>query len=106
MITYLTDGDNQSVQNKTLKIQIADKIYTALTGKDGKATLTVNNLKPNDYNVKIYFEGDEDYAASQTTTSIKVKKAPLAIKLSNYNTYVDSDLFLKLVYTIQLLKML
>lgn len=95
LVTYLTDGDNQTVQNKTLKIQIADKIYTALTGKDGKATLTLNNLKPNDYKVKIYFEGDEDYAASQTTTSIKVKKAPLAVKISNYNTYVDSDLFFK-----------
>ena len=92
---YLTDGNHQAISNKTLKMQIADKFYDALTDKSGRATLTIANLKPDKYSVKIYFDGDEEYAPSQATSTIKVKKAPLAVKLSNYNTYADSDLFFK-----------
>ena len=92
---YLTDGNHQAISNKTLNVQVADKFYDALTDKSGRATLTISNLKPDTYSVKIYFDGDDDYAPSQAASTIKVKKAPLAIKMSNYNTYVDSDLFFK-----------
>ncbi len=95
LVAYLTDDDNQAVQNKTLKVQIADKIYDALTDNGGKATWAIDNLKPKIYNIKIYFDGDDDYAPSHVASTIKIKKAPLAIKMSNYNTYVDSDLFFK-----------
>lgn len=95
VVAYLTDGNNQPVQNKTLKVQVADKIYDTLTDNLGKVTFAIGGLKPNTYHAKIYFDGDDDYAPSQATSTIKIKKAPLTIKMSNYNTYVDSDLFFK-----------
>ena len=95
LYAYLTDENNQPIQNKSLKVQVADNIYDALTDKTGKATFAIGNLKPNTYNAKIYFDGDDDYAPSQAASTIKIKKAPLAIKMSNYNTYVNSDLFFK-----------
>lgn len=92
---YLTDCNNHPIQNKTLKVQVADKIYDALTDDEGKAAWVIDNLKPNTYQVKIYFDGDDDYAPAMATSTIKIKKAPLTIKMSNYNTYVNSDLFFK-----------
>jgi len=96
VVAYLTDENNQPIQNKSLKVQVADNIYDALTDKAGKATFAIGNLKPNTYKVKIYFDGDDDYAPSQAASTMKIKKAPLAIKMNNYKTYVDSDLFFKI----------
>ena len=95
LTSFITDSNNQAIKNKTLKVNIGNKFYDTLTDEAGKTTLTINNLKPGSYNVKIYFDGDDDYAPSYTTSTIKIKKAPLAIKMSNYKTYVDSDLFFK-----------
>ena len=94
-VSYLKDSGNNAVQNKTLKITIGDKTYSAVTDKAGKITVPVNNLKPNNYNVKINFEGDEKYAPSDATGTIEIKKAPLAIKMNNFKTFTNSDLFFK-----------
>lgn len=93
-VSYIKDSDNQPIQNKTLKIQIGEKTYSVVSDNKGKATLALN-LKPDNYNVKVVFEQDDDYNEVTTTAKIKIKKAPLAIKMSNYNTYYGSDLFFK-----------
>ncbi len=94
LVNYLKDSNNQSIQNKTIKIQINDKIYKRITDKNGKSNLSLN-LKPGTYNVKFTFDGDDDYNATGATSKIIIKNAPLAIKMSNYNTYFKSDLFFK-----------
>ena len=94
LVNYLKDSNNLSIQNKTIKIQINDKIYKSTTDKNGKSSLSLN-LKPNAYDVKFTFDGDDDYNATVATSKIIIKKAPLAIKMSNYNTYFGSDLFFK-----------
>lgn len=94
LVNYLKDSNNQSIQNKTIKIQINDKIYKRVTDKNGKSSLSLN-LKPDTYNVKFTFEGDDDYNATTATSKIIIKKAPLNIKMSNYNTYFASGLFFK-----------
>lgn len=91
-VSYLKDDNNQAISNKTLKVQIGDKVYNTVTDKNGKITVPVN-LKPNNYKVRISFDGDDDYAPSSAKANIKIKKAPLAIKMSNFNTYAKSDLF-------------
>lgn len=95
LVACLKDSNDQPIQNKTLKFQIADKLYDGITDSGGKVTVTFTSLKPDTYHVKVYFDGDDEYASSQTEFTVKIKKAPLAIKMSNYNTYVDSDLFFK-----------
>lgn len=94
LVSYLKDSNNQSIQNKTIKIQINDKIYKRTTDKNGKLILSLN-LKPNTYEVKLTFEGDGDYNSTAATSKIIIKKAPLNIKMSNYNTYFASGLFFK-----------
>ena len=92
-VNYLKDSNNQSIQNKTIKIQINDKIYKSTTDKNGKSSLTLN-LKPNTYNVKLTFDGDDNYNSTVATSKIIIKKAPLAINMDNFNTYFASDSFL------------
>ena len=95
LTAFLTDSNNQAIKNRTLNVNIEDKVYNILTDENGKATLKINNIKPNTYHLKVYFDGDDEYAPSYTTSTIKIKKTPLSIKISNYTTYVDSDLFFK-----------
>lgn len=93
-VNYLKDSNNQSIQNKTIKIQINDKIYKSTTDKNGKSSLTLN-LKPNTYNVKLTFDGDDNYNSTVATSKIIIKKVPLAINMDNFNTYFASDSFFK-----------
>lgn len=93
-VNYLKDSNNQSIQNKTIKIQINDKIYKSTTDKNGKSSLTLN-LKPNTYNVKLTFDGDDNYNSTVAISKIIIKKAPLAINMDNFNTYFASDSFFK-----------
>ena len=93
-VNYLKDSNNQSIQNKTIKIQINDKIYKSTTDKNGKSSLTLN-LKPNTYNVKLTFDGGDNYNSTVATSKIIIKKVPLAINMDNFNTYFASDSFFK-----------
>lgn len=94
LVTYLTDDNNNPIPNKQLNIVINGINYTRTTDNTGKAVLNLN-LKPNTYDVTINFDGDLNYSASNFNTSVKVFKAPLSIKTSNFNTYLKSDLFFK-----------
>lgn len=91
---YLKDSDGNPVGNKNLIISLNGKVYNKTTGADGSVKLSLN-LKSNSYKAIINFAGDDDYASSMNSAVIKIKKAPAIIKTSNYNTYVNSDLFFK-----------
>ena len=94
LVTYLKDDCGQPISNKNLTILLNGKIYTKTTDKTGKAVLDLN-LKPNKYDVKIKFDGDENYSSSDYDAVVKVLKTPLSIKCNNFNTYWKSDLFFK-----------
>ncbi len=94
IVSYLKDSNNHPIQNKTLKVQIEGKTYNTTTDLNGKSSLSLN-IKPNTYAVKVTFDGDDDYNFTDVTSTVVIKKAPLAIKMSNYNTYFGSDLFFK-----------
>ena len=94
LISYLKDEGGQPISNKNLTILLNGKSYTKTTDKTGKAVLNLN-LKPNKYDVKIKFDGDENYSSSNYNAVVKVLKTPLSIKSNNFNTYWKSDLFFK-----------
>jgi len=94
LISYLKDDGGQPISNKNLTILLNGKCYTKTTDKTGKAVLNLN-LKPNKYDVKIKFDGDENYSSSNYDAVVNVLKTPLSIKSNNFNTYWKSDLFFK-----------
>ena len=94
IISYLKDINGTPIKNKQLNVFLDGKQFNKTTDNSGKISISCN-LKPNTYKLSVKFNGDENFTASEASSTIKIKKTPLAIKMSNYNTYVDSDLFFK-----------
>lgn len=89
---YLKDADSQPIKNRTLKVDINGKTYEKITDDSGRVTLPVS-LSANDYGITVAFDGDDKYDKSNATGIIKIRKVPLSIKVNDFSTYVDSDLF-------------
>ena len=94
LVSYLKDANGTPINNKQVSVSLNGKIYNKITDNSGKITLSLN-LKPSTYNVLIKFEGDENFTASEANSVVKIKKAPLAIKMNNFNTYSNSNSFFK-----------
>lgn len=93
-VSYLKDTNGTPIKNKQLNVFLNEKEYNRTTDDAGKITLALN-LKPDTYRIVIKFAGDENFTSSEANSLIKIKKAPLAIKMNNYNTYYKSDVFFK-----------
>ncbi len=94
LVGYLKDTNGTAIKNKQVDIFLNEKHYIKTSDELGKISLPLN-LKPNSYTLKVKFAGDENYTANSLNSIVKVKKPVLAIEMSNYKTYVDSDLFFK-----------
>ena len=94
LVVHLKDSNNKPLKNKAVKIILNGKKYSKSTDNSGKLNLNLN-LKPKRYEVKISFDGDEEYKSSSIKTIVNVKKAPLAIKIYNSNAYYNPDIFFK-----------
>ena len=94
LIIQLKDSNNKTIGNKAIKILFNGKTYCKTTNKLGKITLSLN-LKPKRYDVKICFEGDDEYKSSSIFSAIIIKKAPLSIKTANAKSYYHPDTFFK-----------
>ncbi len=94
LVSYLKDANGTPINNKQVSVSLNGKIYNKITDNSGKITLSLN-LKPSTYNVLVKFEGDENFTASEANSVVKIKKAPLAIKMNNFNTYSNSNSFFK-----------
>lgn len=87
---YVKDSNDTALSNKNVSIYFNEKISNQTTDDNGKVILSYDNLKPNTYKLTVKFNGDENYTSSDATSAVKIKKAPLAIKMSNFNTYYKS----------------
>ena len=88
----IKDSNGTPVVNKKLIVHVVGKDYVVSTNDKGVFKLPIN-LKPNTYDVFVRFAGDNTYAASNASTTIKVNKMPIVIKTKNFSTYVCSDIF-------------
>lgn len=94
LVSYLKDSNNQPISGKKVIISINNKVYDKITDNRGKVTLKLN-LKPGTYTALIKFAGDENYAASNINTIVKVHKASLKITAKNFKTYFESGFYFK-----------
>ena len=93
-VSYLKDMNGNPIKNKPVTISLNGKSYNKTTDSNGKVSLDIN-LKPNTYKVSVKFLGDDVFNSAETNSLIKIKKTPLAIKISNFNTYEKSNVFFK-----------
>jgi hypothetical protein len=92
LFSQLKDDNDNPIQNKSLSIFLNGKTYNRTTDVNGSVKLPLN-LKPGSYNALINFAGDDVYSSANINSNIKIKKVPLALKTSDYSTYVNSDNF-------------
>lgn len=88
-VSYIKDVNGTPIKNKQVSIFLDGKEYKKTSDSSGKVTLALN-LKPNYYKATIKYAGDENFTSAEKNSIVKIKKAPLAIKMSNFNTYYDT----------------
>lgn len=91
----LKDSNNAALENKSVSVIFNGKINNKTTDSNGKFILSYSNLKPSTYKLTFKFSGDDNFTSCESDSYVKVKKAPLAIKMINFNTYYKSGLYLK-----------
>ena len=67
----LKDANGKALASKKVTITIKGKTYTATTNSNGQASFAISNAKGS-YSVAIKFAGDDNYAASSKTVTVKV----------------------------------
>jgi hypothetical protein len=92
---YVKDSNDTAISNRNVSVYFNDQISNQTTDGNGKIILSYNNLKPNTYKLTVKFDGDENFTSFEADSNVKVKKAPLAIKMSNFNTYYKSGSYFK-----------
>ena len=78
---YLKDSNKKAIPNKTIKLTVAGKNYTAKTDKTGTAKFNVK-IAAKTYNALLKFEGDSTYKASTKKFYLRVISNPIYTKLS------------------------
>lgn len=69
----LVDGNNKGIAGEKVSIVMAGKTYTTTTNKNGIATFSIKDT-PKTFNIKVVYNGNENYTAATKTLKVKVVK--------------------------------
>ncbi|WP_458454785.1 Ig-like domain repeat protein [Methanobrevibacter sp.] len=95
----LKDSDsNRYLSNKTVNFVIDDVHYTSNTDDNGIASINLN-LRPGNYNVFAFFNGDDDFNSCNMTSAISILSTIKSNDLSKY--YKGTTPFTATFYTSQ-----
>ena len=92
---YLKDSNKKAIPNKTIKLTVAGKNYTAKTDNTGTAKFNVK-IAAKTYNALLRFEGDSTYKNSTKKFYLRVISNPIYTKLSIEETGIIKDDRLKI----------
>ena len=70
--TISLKSNGTALVGKSVKIVLNNVTYNKVTDKNGKATINFK-LKTGTYNIQFFFEGDDNYAASNGTAKLTIK---------------------------------
>ena len=70
-VATLFDVDNNKLANQNLIIGISGVNYTRVTDANGQASIAIN-LIPGDYDLNVYYNGNNDYLSTETSASCSV----------------------------------
>lgn len=86
MAVILKDIAGNPLINKIIYYQMESDNGSLITDSNGKALLSLGNLKAGNHTVFFSFDGDKDYLASNAGGSVIVKRANSAFNYTNLNT--------------------
>ena len=70
-IATLSDIDGNKLANQALIFSISGVNYTRTTNNEGQASISIN-LNPGEYNLNVYYNGNENYLDTKTTARCEV----------------------------------
>ncbi len=91
----LTDSNNESIANKSIKIKIDNAEYEKTTNDDGTVEFDIN-ISPKTIDAIVSFDGDEEYKKINRTIKLTVVKKNTSIIASNLVKYYKNGTQLKI----------
>lgn len=81
-------ADDSNISAGNVSVRIGDATYV-INLTDGKGSLTLSNVTPDTYNVKIVYEGSDDYFKAYDYANVTVKKAPTILNITIEDIKID-----------------
>ena len=76
----LKDVDGNALANKTVQVTLNGKVYKAVTNENGTASIVISLNAAKNYNLNVFFIGDDDYKGSTAAAKVTITKKKTAIK--------------------------
>lgn len=96
VIVNLTDSKGRALAAKHVYLVISGKTYTGITNRKGVAKIKVPTTIGN-FNIKVNFDGDENYSSSSIITKLKITKMKTSLIVPAVNSIITKNTYLKIV---------
>ncbi len=89
LIITLKDGEGKPIKNASVSVDL-NGIKNHTTDSEGQIKIPIHKITPNNYDVKIKFDGNSHYIGTSTETAVIVKKATTKIIANNVTTIYNT----------------
>ena len=89
LIITLKDGEGKPIKNVSVSVDL-NGVKNHTTDSEGQIKIPIHKLTPNNYNVRIKFDGNSHYIGTSTETAVIVKKATTKIIANNVTTIYNT----------------
>lgn len=89
LIITLKDGEGKPIKNVSVSVDL-NGIKNHTTDSEGQIKIPIHKITPNNYDVKIKFDGNSHYIGTSTETAVIVKKATTKIIANNVTTIYNT----------------
>ena len=89
LIITLKDGEGKPIKNVSVSVDL-NGVKNHTTDSEGQIKIPIHKLTPNNYNVRIKFDGNSHYISTSTETAVIVKKATTKIIANNVTTIYNT----------------
>ena len=89
LIITLKDSEGKPITNASVSVDL-NGVKNHTTDSEGQIKIPIHKLTPNNYNVKIKFNGNIHYTGTNTETTVIVKKAAAEITANDVTTIYNT----------------
>ena len=89
LIITLKDGEGKAIKNASVSVDL-NGVKNHTTDSEGQIKIPIHKITPNNYNVRIKFDGNSHYIGTSTETAVIVKKATAEITANSVTTIYNT----------------
>ena len=99
MVITLKNGQNSPLTNTHITVDLGTGAKTYTTDNNGQIKISTKDLAPNTYEVKIRYNGNENYKQSDTTSKLTINKQTTKITSTDVTTIYNGNKNLAITLT-------